>query len=54
MYGYTCRAYPVDGFGKYGPALPHSLTYKKMELLRIGYKKNLQPCQREQILIGNE
>jgi hypothetical protein len=38
-YGYTCRTYFIDGYRKYGPALPHSLIYKKLKPLRTGIER---------------
>ncbi|MFH1241574.1 MAG: transposase [Pseudomonadota bacterium] len=38
-YGYTCYTYFEDGYRKYGPALPHSLIYKKMKPLRTGIER---------------
>jgi hypothetical protein len=38
-YGYTCYTYFEDGYRKYGPALPHSLIYKKLKPLRTGIER---------------
>jgi len=38
-HGYTCRTYFIDGYRKYGPALPHSLIYKKLKPLRTGIER---------------
>jgi len=38
-YGYTCYTYFEDGYRKYGPALPHSLIYKRLKPLRTGIER---------------
>ncbi|MBW1947481.1 MAG: transposase [Deltaproteobacteria bacterium] len=38
-HGYTCRTYFVDGYRKYGPALPHSLIYQKLKPFRTGIER---------------
>jgi hypothetical protein len=38
-YGYTCRTYFKDGYRKYGPAVPHSLIYKKLKPFRTGIER---------------
>lgn len=38
-HGYTCHTYFVDGYRKYGPALPHSLIYKKLKPFRTGIER---------------
>ena len=38
-FGYTCRTYFTDGYRKYGPALPHSLIYKKLKPFRTGIER---------------
>lgn len=37
--GYTCYTYFADGYRKYGPALPHSLIYKKLKPFRTGIER---------------
>jgi hypothetical protein len=37
--GYTFRTYLNDGYRKYGPALPHSLIYKRLKPLRTGIER---------------
>jgi len=39
-FGYTCRTYFNDGYRKYGPALPHSLIYKKLKPFRTGIERS--------------
>ena len=38
-HGYTCRTYFIDGYRKYGPALPHSLIYQKLKPFRTGIER---------------
>ncbi len=38
-HGYTCYTYFLDGYRKYGPALPNSLIYKALKPLRTGIEK---------------
>jgi len=38
-YDYTCRTYFKDGYRKYGPAVPHSLIYKKLKPFRTGIER---------------
>ena len=38
-FGYTCRTYFTDGYRKYGPAVPHSLIYKKLKPFRTGIER---------------
>jgi REP element-mobilizing transposase RayT len=38
-YGYSCRTYFDDGYRKYGPAVPHSLIYKKLKPFRTGIER---------------
>jgi len=38
-HGYTCYTYFLDGYRKYGPALPHSLIYKALKPLRTGIER---------------
>ena len=38
-FGYTCYTYFKDGYRKYGPALPHSLIYKKLKPFRTGIER---------------
>jgi len=38
-YGYTRYTYFNDGYRKYGPAVPHSLIYKKLKPLRTGIER---------------
>ena len=38
-YGYTCYTYFKDGYRKYGPALPHTLIYKKLKPFRTGIER---------------
>jgi hypothetical protein len=37
--GYTCRTYFNNGYRKYGPAVPHSLIYKKFKPFRTGIER---------------
>ena len=38
-FGYTGYTYFADGYRKYGPALPHSLIYKKFKPFRTGIER---------------
>ena len=38
-YGYGCYTYFENGYRKYGPALPHSVIYKKLKPLRTGIER---------------
>jgi hypothetical protein len=38
-FGYTCRTYFTDGYRKYGPAVPHSLIYRKLKPFRTGVER---------------
>ncbi|HEA70272.1 MAG TPA: hypothetical protein ENI07_26170 [Desulfobacterales bacterium] len=38
-FGYTCHTYFTDGYRKYGPAVAHSLIYKKLKPLRTGIER---------------
>ena len=38
-FGYTCRTYFADGYRKYGPAVPHSLIYRKLKPFRTGIER---------------
>lgn len=38
-FGYTCRTYFEDGYRKYGPAVPHSLIYRKLKPFRTGIER---------------
>jgi len=38
-YGYSCHTYFDDGYRKYGPAVPHSLIYKKLKPFRTGIER---------------
>ena len=38
-YGYTRYTYFNDGYRKYGPAVPHSLIYKKLKPFRTGIER---------------
>ena len=38
-HGYTCRTYFKNGYRKFGPAVPHSLIYKKLKPLRTGIER---------------
>ena len=38
-YGYTYYTYFNDGYRKYGPAVPHSLIYKKLKPFRTGIER---------------
>jgi hypothetical protein len=38
-HGYTCYTYFLDGYSKYGPALPHSQIYKILKPLRTGIER---------------
>jgi hypothetical protein len=38
-YGYTTYTYFTEGYRKYGPALPHSLIYKRLKPLRTGVER---------------
>ena len=38
-FGYTGYTYFADGYRKYGPALPHSLIYKKLKPFRTGIER---------------
>ncbi|OIP33634.1 MAG: hypothetical protein AUK23_02785 [Deltaproteobacteria bacterium CG2_30_43_15] len=38
-FGYTHYTYFEDGYRKYGPALPHSLIYKKLKPFRTGIER---------------
>jgi hypothetical protein len=38
-FGYTCYTYFRDGYRKYGPAVPHSLIYKKLKPFRTGIER---------------
>jgi hypothetical protein len=38
-HGYTCHTYFIDGYRKYGPALPHSLIYQKLKPFRTGIER---------------
>jgi len=38
-YGFTRYTYFVDGYRKYGPALPHSAIYRKLKPLRTGIER---------------
>ena len=38
-HGYTCRTYFIDGYRKYGPALPHSLIYQRLKPFRTGIER---------------
>ena len=38
-YGYTRYTYFVDGYRKFGPALPHSAIYQKLKPLRTGIER---------------
>lgn len=38
-FGYTCRTYFTDGYRKYGPAVPHSLIYRKLKPFRTGIER---------------
>ena len=38
-FGYNCYTYFKDGYRKYGPAVPHSLIYKKLKPLRTGIER---------------
>jgi hypothetical protein len=38
-FGYSCYTYFVDGYRKYGPAVPHSLIYKKLKPFRTGIER---------------
>lgn len=39
-YGFICHTYFADGYRKYGPALPHSMIYKKLKPLRTGIERS--------------
>jgi len=38
-YGYTTYTYFNDGYRKFGPALPHTLIYKKLKPFRTGIER---------------
>jgi hypothetical protein len=38
-HGYTCRTYLIDGYRKYGLALPHGLIYQKRKPFRTGIER---------------
>ena len=38
-FGYSYYTYFNDGYRKYGPALPHSLIYKKLKSFRTGIER---------------
>jgi len=38
-FGYSCYTYFKDGYRKYGPAVPHSLIYKKLKPFRTGIER---------------
>ena len=38
-FGYTCRTYFENGYRKYGPAVPHSLIYRKLKPFRTGIER---------------
>jgi hypothetical protein len=38
-YGYSCHTYFNEGYRKYGPAVPHSLIYKKLKPFRTGIER---------------
>jgi len=38
-YGYSRYIYFSDGYRKYGPAVPHSLIYKKLKPFRTGIER---------------
>jgi hypothetical protein len=38
-FGYTCYTYFRDGYRKYGPAVTHSLIYKKLKPFRTGIER---------------
>ena len=38
-FGYSCYTYFKSGYRKYGPALPHSLIYKKLKPFRTGIER---------------
>ena len=38
-FGYSCYTYFANGYRKYGPAVPHSLIYKKLKPFRTGIER---------------
>jgi hypothetical protein len=38
-FGYSCYTYFANGYRKYGPAVPHSLIYKKLKPFRSGIER---------------
>jgi hypothetical protein len=38
-FGYSCYTYFANGYRKYGPAIPHSLIYKKLKPFRTGIER---------------
>ena len=38
-HGYTCRTYLIDGYRKYGLALPRGLIYQKRKPSRTGIER---------------
>ena len=38
-FSYTCRTYFVEGYRKFGPAVPHRLIYKKPKPFRTGIER---------------
>ena len=38
-FGYNCYTYFKDGYRKYGPAVPHSMIYKKLKPYRTGIER---------------
>ena len=38
-FGYSCYTYFENGYRKYGPAVPHSLIYKKLKPFRTGIER---------------
>ena len=38
-FGYNCYTYFKNGYRKYGPAVPHSMIYKKLKPYRTGIER---------------
>jgi hypothetical protein len=38
-FGYNCYTYFKDGYRKYGPAVPHSMIYKKLAPYRTAIER---------------